>query len=802
MTADFGHAFRVLGRRPAFSLVAVLTLAAGIGANTAIFSVVHAVLLRPLPYPEPDRIVRLWEQSEAGNRNDVSHPNFIDWRAGARSFDALAEYSGGTQTVLGGQEAVFADVYTVSDGFFRVFGVQPAIGRTFVAEEMREGGVPAAVVSHRFWTSTLGGQQDLSRLRVIIDGLPLRIVGVMPRGFEYPAAAALWAPKELVRDTSGRTGHNQSVVGRLKPGVSMTQASAEMNTIAAQLKAEHGRNEDAVAVTMLRLKDSLTENSRQTLWLLLGAVGLVLLIACANVATAMLANGEERRAELALRAALGAARGRIVRQLLAESLVIGGAGALAGLLVAGWLVRALLSMTAVSLPQPDAIGIDASVLLFAVALGLGTPLLFGLLPALQASRSDLRGALSEGGRSSAAPTRTRIRALLVASEVAIALVLLVGAGLLIRSFANVMSVDPGFDTGGAITATMSVPRTKYPDAPRSALFYSSLLERLRRVPGVAAAGAVTQAPLSGRDHGGGLTLEGVPPAGDGDGPSAGYRVATPGYLEAAGLRLVQGRTLDDGDRPGATPAAVVNQAFLRHLPPGTNPIGVRFKFNGMDRVNPTFTIVGVVGDVRHRSLVRAVQPEVFISAYQQPFRARYTMFVVVRPSDPVRQPALAAAVREAVREVDADVPVEMSTLATFITASVADRRFLLLVLATFAGIALLLAASGIYSVLSRSVAQRTQEIGIRMALGADARSVIALILRTALGSVGAGIAAGAIAGVGAMRLLTAFLFEVTPLDPAAFAGAAGVLVLVALIAAYVPARRATRVDPLQALRAQ
>jgi putative ABC transport system permease protein len=801
MTADFRHALRVLSRRPAFTLVAVLTLAAGIGANTAIFSVVHAVLLRPLPYAEPERIVRLWEQGERGNRNDVSHPNFIDWRAGARSFDALAEYAGGTQTVLGGQEAVFADAYTVSDGFFRVFGVQPAMGRTFVAEEMREGGVPAAVVSHRFWTSTLGGQQDLPRLRVIIDGMPLRIVGVMPRGFEYPAAAALWVPKELIRDTSGRTGHNQSVVGRLKSGVSMTQASAEMNTIAAQLKAQHGRNENAVAVAMLTLRDSLTENSRQTLWLLLGAVGLVLLIACANVATAMLANGEERRAELALRAALGAARGHIVRQLLAESLVIGGAGALAGLLLAGWLVRALISMTAASLPQPGDIGIDASVLVFAVVLGLGTPLLFGLLPALQASRSDLRDALSEGGRSAAAPTRSRIRALLVAAEVAIALVLLVGAGLLIRSFANVMSVDPGFDTGGAITATMSVPRTKYPDAPRSALFYSTLLERLRRVPGVAAAGAVTQAPLSGRDHGGGLTLEGVR-AGDGDRPSAGYRVATPGYLEAAGLRLVQGRTLDDGDRPGAPAVAVVNQAFLRHLPPGTNPIGVRFKFNGMDQVNPTFTIVGVVGDVRHRSLVRAVQPEVFISAYQQPFRARYTMFVIVRPSDAARQALLAAAVREAVREVDADVPVEMSTLDSFITASVADRRFLLLVLATFAGIALLLAASGIYSVLSRSVAQRTQEIGIRMALGADARSVIGLILRSALGSVGVGIALGALGGVAAVRLLTTFLFEVTPLDPAAFTGAAAVLAVVALAAAYVPARRATRVDPLQALRAQ
>jgi putative ABC transport system permease protein len=797
--ADFRHALRVLARRPAFTLVAVLTLAVGIGANTAIFSVVNGVLLRPLPYPEPDRIVRLWEQSERGTALDVSHPNFVDWRASAQSFEALALYSGGTETVQGGREAVFADAYAVSHGFFRVFGVEPAIGRTFTADEAREGGVPAAVVSHRFWSATLGAERDLSRLRVIVGGLPLRIVGVMPAGFEYPANADLWAPKELMRDTSGRNAHNYAVVGRLKPGVSFGQAEAEMNAIAARLKQQYGSTENAVAVAMLTLRDALTDGSQQTLWLLLGAVGLVLLIACANVATAMLATGEERRAELALRAALGAGRGRIVRQLLGESLVIGTAGAVAGLLLAAWLVRALLSMNAVTLPRVEDIGIDGRVLLFAMLLGIVTPLLFGLLPSLHASRSDLRDALAEGGRSAAAPVRSRVRALLVAGEVAVALVLLVGAALLIRSFANVMAIDPGFDHGGALTASMSVPRTKYPDGPRSAMFYSTLLERLRRVPGVAAAGAVTQAPLTGRDHGGGLRIEGD--ARD-QRLSAGYRVATPGYLEAAGLRLVQGRTLDDSDRPGAVPAAVVNQAFVRLLPKGVNPIGTRFAFNGMDQVNPTFTIVGVVGDVRHRALVRPVQPEVFISAYQQPFRARYTMFVVVRPTDGAQSAALAGAVREAIREVDADVPVDMSTLDQFISASVSDRRFMLSVLATFAGIGLLLAATGIYSVLSRSVAQRTPEIGIRMALGADARSVVGLMLGTAMRSVGVGLVAGAIAGVAAVRFLTTMLFGVSPLDPVAFVAAAGLLTLVALIAAYIPARRATRVDPLMALRAQ
>ena len=801
--AEIRHALRVLARRPAFSLVAILTLAAGIGANTAIFSIVNGTLLRPLPYPQAGQIVRLWEQSRSGGRNNVAHPNFLDWRAQARSFDALSEYSGGTGTVLGGREAVFADAYAVTEGFFRVFGVAPALGRTFVAEEMREGGIPAVVTAHGFWETTLGAQRDLSRLRVIIDGMPARVVGVMPEGFEYPAGADLWAPKELMRDTSGRTAHNNEVVGRLKPGVSLAQAAAEMNAIAAQLKRQHGTGVDSDAVVTMGLRDAATAGSKNTLWLLLGAVALVLLIACANVATAMLATGEERRAELALRAALGAARSRLVRQLLVESLVIATAGAALGLLLAAWLVRVLLSIDAAGLPDGTDAAIDARVLLFAVALAVITALLFGLAPSLRASRTELRDALADGGRTGAAPMRSRVRALLVAGEVAVALVLLVGAGLLIRSFAHVMAVDPGFDARGAITASMSVPRTKYPDGPRSALFYSGLLDRLRRLPGVAAAGAVTQAPFSGRDHGGGLAIEGMPAPPDGDGrPSAGYRVATPGYLEAAGLRLLQGRTLDDGDRPGAPAVAVVNDAFVRAYLPRANPLGVRFKFNGMDAVNPVFTIVGVVGDVHHRSLLRAAAPEVFISAYQQPFRARYTMFVVVRPSNPSQQAALTAAVRDAVREFDPDVPVELSSLEALISASVAGRRFLLMVLATFAAIALLLAATGIYSVLSQSVAQRTQEIGIRMALGADARRVVRLMLATAMRSVGAGLAAGAIGAAAGVRLLQTFLFGVEPLDPIAFGGAALLLGAVGLVAAYVPARRATRVDPLSALRAR
>ncbi len=800
---DLKHAVRTLLKRPAFTLVAVLTLALGIGANTAIFSVVNGVLLRPLPYPEPDRIVRLWEQSPAGNPLAVSHPNFLDWRQRATSFEAIAEYAGDTETVLGGSEPVFAQAYSVSDGFFRVFGIAPAIGRTFVAEEMRPGGVPAVVVSHAFWQRTLGSQADLARLRVMIEGMSARVVGVMPEGFEYPARAGLWAPRELYADDSGRTGHNNDVIARLKPGVAAAQAAAEMNAIAAQLKQQHGADEDAVAISMLRLRDALTSDSRETLLLLLGAVGLVLLIACANVATTMLARGEERRTELAVRAALGAGRGRLVRQLLVESLLLGTAGAVAGLLLAAWLVRALISIHAVALPRAEGIGIDGRVLLFTLVMALVTPILFGLVPSLHVSRADLRDALTEGGRGAAAPTRARIRAVLVTAEVAVALLLLVGSALLIRSFANVMAVDVGFDTRGAITATLAVPGSKYPDAPRSALFYDGLLDRVRRLPGIAAAGAVNQLPLGGGDFGGSFQFEGVAAGRDrSDAPSAGYRVATPGYLEAMKVRLLRGRTLLDSDRAGTQPVAVVNDAFVRRYLPHTNPLGVRFRYFGMDPVNPVFTIVGVVRDVHHRSLVRAVAPEVFVSAYQQPFRARWTMTMVVRAAAAEQQSTVATAVREAVRLSDPDVPVELSTLERFVTESVADRRFLLMVLATFAGIALLLAATGIYSVLSQSVAQRTQEIGIRMAVGADAGVVIRLVLATAMTSVAAGLVAGVIAAVASVRLIESFLFNVRPMDPFAVSGAVVLLVLVALLAGYLPARRATRVDPLLALRAQ
>ena len=719
----------------------------------------------------------------------------------------MALYNAGTDTVLGGKEPVFAGIAAVTRDFFRVFGVGPEIGRTFVDEEMRPGGVPAVIVGHHFWEQTLGGQRDLSQVRVMVEGVSARVVGVMPASFDYPANTDLWYPRELEQDTSGRTSHGKSVVARLKPDVPLTRAAADVNAIAVQLKAQYGDDDNAIGTTTMRLQDALAMNSRPALLLLLAAVGLVLLIACANVAASLLARSEERRRELAVRAAIGAGRGRLIRQMLVECLVLGLIGAGAGLLLAGWIARVMGSFDGSALPAYARIAIDARVLVFTTTLGILTPLLFGLVPALQASKPDLRDTLAEGGRQGAAPGRAGMRSTLVAAEVAFALLLLVGAGLLIRSFSNVMSVNPGFDPRGAIAAEMAVPGMRYTTPEAAVRFYDELLQRLRAVPGVSAAGATNQLPLNGVDFGGAFRFIGTEDPNavgtneyDGFKYSAGYRVVTPGYFEALGERLVRGRAIEEEDRPGQPPVAVVNETFVRRFLPSTNPIGVRFAYAGMDPVNPEFTIVGVAADVHHRALVDASQPEVFVPLAQAPFRARYNITVVARADRPAQQAAVAQAVRTVVRQLDPDVPITMTSLEQVMANSVADRRFTLLVLATFAAMALLLAATGIYSVLSQIVAQRTQEIGIRMALGADGGTVVRLMLGNALVPVAAGIAAGAIGSAFAVRLLASFLFGVQPLDPMAFAAAAALLAGVAALAGYVPARRATRVDPLLALR--
>jgi putative ABC transport system permease protein len=794
------HSLRTFLKDPAFTLIAVITLAIGIGANTAIFTVVNGVLLRPLPYPDADRIVALWEQTEIAPRVAVSVPNFLDWRESATTFEALAAYQGGRETVVGGKEPVFADLYLVTNGYFRVFGIDPAIGRTFAAEEMKPGGTPAAVVSRAFWENTLGRQADLTAINLNVAGFPVRVVGVMPPGFAFPADADVWVPQELLPEDSGRTGHNLAVVGRVRPGVTVAQADAEMDAIATRLMSEHAGDNDARSVTVRTLHDAMTGDSRQLLEILLASVGLVLLIACVNVASTLLARGEERRKELAIRSALGASRSRLVRQLLIENVLLASAGAIAGLLLAAWLVRVLLALNPAVLPRPDAIGIDVRVMLFTLVLALVTPLVFGLVPSLQISRTELRDVIDEGGRGSASPFRGRIRSALITAEVAVALLLLVGSALLIKSFWNVINVDTGFNASGVITAEMVLPGNKYPDETRTAGFYQRALPAVRALPGVAAAGAINAFPLTGSDMGGGFYFEN-----DADPRAstraAGYRVVTDGYFAAMGVPLIKGRGIGDSDVAGKDIVAVVNQDFVNQYLPNEDPLGKQFRYFGMDSMNdPLMTIVGVVGNVRHRSLVRKSAPEVYVSYLQRPSRTRGTMTIAVRPASAALAAGIPGTLRQTIHTLELDAPVELSTFEQRLGSSVADRRFTMLVLGAFAGISLLLAAIGIYGILAYSVAQRTQEIGIRMALGAAPGSVIGLVLRGALTSVVVGILLGVAGAFGATRVLSRFLFGVEPVDGASFGAAILLLALVAWVAGYIPARRATRVDPLIALR--
>jgi predicted permease len=795
MRQDLRHALQILIKHPRFTAVAVLTLALGIGANTAIFTLVNGVLLKPLPYPGADRIVRLWEQTERGPQVAVSGPNFRDWVRATRSFDALAAYQGGRDTVITGQTALFADVYLVSKGFFDAIGVEPRAGRTFTAEEMVEGGAPAVVVSYEFWRQTLG-EAPLDEARVETLGTSCRVVAVLPAGFAYPHDADVWFPMEHFKDDTGRTGHNFSVVARVRGDVTFDQARAELATLATRLKAEHGQDSDAIGITMVPLHESLTGRSRPALMMLLAAVGLVLLIACANVASTLLARAEERRRELAIRAALGASRARIVRQLLVESLMLALVGGTAGFLAGSWILRGLLSIDPGTLTRGAEVGIDARIFLFSIATAVGTVFVFGLVPAISASQIELRDSLANGARVAAGG---RSRTVLVAAEAALATLLLVGAALLIRSLWSVTSIDPGWTPQGLVTLEMTLPRTRYESEARAVAFYRELIERLRSVPGVQSAGLTSSIPLDTFDAGGGFRLDNA----DVRGWSAGYRVVSADYLRALGVPLVKGRFIENGDDGARMPVAVVNQEFVKQYLGEGDPIGRRFQYRGMDdRDEPWLTIVGVVGDIRHRSLIRPSRPEAYVSYQQRPKRTRNTVVVAVRLADAELVERTAPLLRDTVTQIGPDVPVEIVSMEQRVVTSVADRRFTAAVLGAFAAAALLLAAVGIYGVLSHTVARRMHEIGIRMALGADPRTVVRMVRAGALKPVAVGVVTGALAALALGRFLTTMLYGVGPADPRSYAVAAAALFAVAWLAASIPARRATAVDPIVVLRAE
>ena len=794
---DLRFAARGLIRTPAFSVVAVATLALGIGATTAMFSVVNGVLLSALPYPHAERLVELNERFLYEGRSgttSVSAPNFADWQRQSKSIELMTSFRGGEETILGLAEPVRAKLYAVSGDYFHLFEGTPILGRTFVPDESAESGAPVSVVSYAFWQSQLGGRRDLSSVHLQAWGSTYTVVGVMPRGFGYPDDAEVWIPLEPLNRGMGRDSHNDETIGRLAPGVSVAQAEAEMQGIAERLEREYPEHNAAVGAQVAGLRDTLVGPVRTYLRLLLGAVVVVLLVACVNLASANLARATGRSRELTIRTVLGAGRGRLARQLLTENILIAVVGGALGVLLAHWLVRTLLALSPTSLPRAHDIGISAPVLVFSIGVTIVTGLLIGLLPAMQVGRTDLRAAVAAGGRGSAVG-RSGMRRALVATEVLLAVLLLVSAGLLVRSFRALLDERAGFDPTGVLAIDVSLPETRYPNGGLRATYYTQALAALRAIPGVEHVGFINIAPLTRGGFGGGMAVDGRP-----DVPIryADYRLVSPDYFATMRIPLVAGRLFTDADDSTSQHVTIINETMAKKFFPGENPLGKRLIELGMDSHRDIpLTVVGIVGDVRASDLAKPAMPQHFISYRQRPERAFSGVFVArtrVPPS------TIGSVARSQLRLLDSNVLMRIETAVDVRARSLADRRFTMTVLAGFALLALALAAIGIYGVLSYSVARRTREIGVRMALGAAKGSVVRMVLGDSLAPVVAGAAAGVVAALALTRLMRALLYGVSATDPMTFAAGVAVLLGVGVLASVIPAARAARVDPMEALR--
>jgi putative ABC transport system permease protein len=796
LARDVRFALRSYRRAPGFTAVALVTLALGIGTTTAAFSIIDAVLIRPLPYPESGRIVALTGRDSLGREIErVSAPNYYDWREQSRSFSAIALYATAREAVTGAGDAAHVETANVSADFFRVLGVRPELGRTLAADDATNE-APVAVVSHGFWARALGSPRTLPEGPLRLRGKAYRIVGVLPQAREFPAGVDLFVPYAFDHPwrTASRNNVNFSAIARVADGVTMEQARSEMRTIAARVHAAHPEDLYGHSVSVTALHDSVVGPVTSYLRLLGGSVIVVLLVACANLANANLARGAVRGRELSIRTALGAGRWRLVRQLIVESVTLSISGGLLGVGLALTLVRSVARTSAVDLPRAAEIEVNGAVLAFALGLSVVVGLIVGLAPVLQVARSRLYEAIATGARSTANRGRATSRDVLIGLELALAIVLLVGAGLLIRSFQAVISRDPGFEPAGAISAELSLAAAKYRGSHASR-FYADLFSTLRGLPGVTAVGATNFLPL-GSSATGFIVVEGQGDVGAG----AGYRVVSDDYFRAMGIRLVRGRVFDATDDSGTVRVTLVNEAMAARFWPGQDPVGKRFKAKSMEwKDTPWLTVVGVVGNVRHWGLEQEAPVEHYVLYRQRPEFA-LEMAVVVRGSGDPSQ--LMRAVREHVRDVDRDVPVDLGTLAERVDRSLAERRFVMSVLIAFGALALTLAAVGVYGVLAFTVAQRTREIAVRMALGAHRRRVLALVVGRVLRVSLVSALVGVIAARAVSRLMSAMLFEVSPADPRTYVVVTAVLLVTALIAAYVPARRAAAVDPMVALRSE
>jgi putative ABC transport system permease protein len=790
---DLRHAARLLRRSPGFAAAAVVTLALGMGANTAMFSVVHAVMLRPLPYAEPERLVRI--------RAGSSFPDLQDWVAGARSFEGFGGYRSHFLDLTGGATAERVDGALVTGDLFRVLGARAARGRLLQAEDDRPGGPRVVVLSHGYWQRRLGGDTGVVGRTIRFSTGEYEVVGVMPAGFRLPQVEAeAWAPlvPESPEEAAARGAHSLMAIGRLRPGVSLRAAQEDMDGIAARLSAAYPDENKDRRFLLDPLHRFLVRDVRGALVLLLGAVALVLLIAATNVANLLLARAAVRQKEIAIRASLGAGRSRLVRQLLAESLLLALVGGAAGLVVAKWLIDVVVRMSPPGVPGIDLVRLDLRVLAFTAAVSLVTGLVFGLVPGLHGSRVSLVPALKEGGRASGAPAPQRLRSGLVVSQVALALVLLVGAGLLLRSLHRLQSVDPGFDPARLVTFNLTPPMSRYGDIAKRTRFFEDVLRRVATLPGVSAVGATSELPYGTGSVFHDFVIDGRPPIEPGREPEIYNRGVSPSYLRTLGLPVLRGRPLTEDDRAGAPLVGVVNEAAARRYFPGEDPVGRRIAWaRSPERV--WITVVGIVGDVRAQELAADEVPALYTPLAQERNAWKTWMNIAVRSAEPAER--LGAAVRREVTALDPDIPVtRVRAMDDLITASVAPRRFTLLLLGGFAALALALAGVGLHGVISYAVAQRTHEMGVRLALGAAPRDVVRLVLGQGLALTLGGVALGTVAALGLTRFVSSMLFGVRATDPATFIGVALLLVTVAALACYRPARRAARVDPLVAMR--
>jgi ABC-type antimicrobial peptide transport system permease subunit len=830
---DVRFGMRVLLKNRGFTVVSVLTLALGIGASTAIFSVVYGVLFRSLPYDSPGQIIRLWEISGVHNNANLADPNFEDFRAQNSTLQGLAEFGSSTQSIAGPSGASRITMASVSKDFLQVMRVQPIRGRSFLPDEQKQGAAPVALVSYAYWRDSLGMREDLTNMKLKVGEYLATVVGVLPPGFRFPDDSDIWVPRELFEFIPARDAHNWKVIGRLKDGVLLETSRAELTGIAQRIDRQNPGLQLS-GVTMTTLQEDLTGEVSTAMLILLGAVGFLLLVACANVMNLLLAQAAAREGELATRAALGASRSRLVRQFLAESLLLCLAGGLLGVLVARFGVKALLALAPDNIPRLGEVSVNIPVMLFALALCCVVAIGLGTVTALRATAGNIQATLVDSNRRQAAG-RHRMGQSIIAMQLGITMVLLIGAGLLGRSFLRVLSVDPGFRTDQIVTIDMALPDVNTGSAmTRRVQFLDTLLGRLRALPGVSMAGGTDQLPLDGDWPSNGTFVElGEQDLSPGDNQiiqrstnslsddlkpeelkemvaffdrlfkdhsrtgDADYAVVSNGYFETLGIQLRRGRFFNDGDGPSASHVAVISEAVANQRWPNQDPVGHTIEFGNMDGDLRLLRVVGVVADVKQRNLERQPRPTIYVSYRQRPHGTSHFTAVVRTSQDPG---SIQTAARKILADLDPNVPPRIKTFQQVFDASLTSRRFNLTMIGIFAAAALTLAMIGIYGVLAYSVASRTREMGVRIALGATPGNVRGLVLKQALLTAAIGVGLGIVAAFGFTRLLQSMLFGVKATDPITFALVTLILLGVAVVAAYVPARRATKVDPMIALR--